>query len=65
MRKHTAAPLWRLAFALLALSLALPLAPAALAQEAAVDFKTNCMSCHTIGGGRLVGPDLKDVSQRR
>ena len=65
MRKHTAAPLWRLAFALLALSLALPLAPAALAQEAAVDFKTNCMSCHTIGGGRLVGPDLKDVSQRQ
>jgi mono/diheme cytochrome c family protein len=39
--------------------------PAVLAQEAAVDFKTNCVSCHTIGGGRLVGPDLQDVNQRK
>ncbi len=30
-----------------------------------MDFKTNCVSCHTIGGGRLVGPDLKDVVQRK
>jgi mono/diheme cytochrome c family protein len=35
------------------------------AQEAAADFKQNCMSCHTIGGGRLTGPDLKNVSQRK
>jgi cytochrome c2 len=28
-------------------------------------FRQNCMSCHTIGGGRLVGPDLKDVAQRK
>lgn len=28
-------------------------------------FRQNCMSCHTIGGGRLTGPDLKDVTQRR
>lgn len=34
-------------------------------QDAATDFRNNCMSCHTIGGGRLVGPDLKDVTQRR
>jgi mono/diheme cytochrome c family protein len=27
-------------------------------------FQQNCASCHTIGGGRLVGPDLKDVDQR-
>lgn len=27
-------------------------------------FKLNCTSCHTIGGGRLTGPDLKDVSTR-
>jgi mono/diheme cytochrome c family protein len=65
MRVEPAAPFRRLAFAQLALALALPIVPAALAQEAAVDFKTNCMSCHTIGGGRLVGPDLKDVSQRK
>lgn len=30
-----------------------------------MDFKTNCMSCHTIGGGRLVGPDLKGLAQRK
>lgn len=37
---------------------------AASAQETADYFRTNCMSCHTIGGGRLVGPDLKDVGNR-
>lgn len=36
-----------------------------LAQEAADYFRTNCMSCHTIGGGRLTGPDLKNVTQRK
>ncbi|MBK6316995.1 MAG: cytochrome c [Blastocatellia bacterium] len=35
------------------------------AQEAPQYFRQNCMSCHTIGGGRLTGPDLKDVSQRK
>lgn len=29
------------------------------------DFKTNCAACHTIGGGRLVGPDLAGVHDRR
>ncbi|PCH93833.1 MAG: hypothetical protein COB85_06365 [Bacteroidetes bacterium] len=24
-------------------------------------FKKRCMSCHTVGKGRMVGPDLKDV----
>lgn len=28
-------------------------------------FKINCAACHTIGGGRLVGPDLKNISQQR
>lgn len=28
-------------------------------------FKSNCVSCHTIGGGPLVGPDLKDVTVRQ
>lgn len=37
----------------------------AIAQEAAAYFKQNCSSCHTIGGGRLTGPDLKDVAQRK
>lgn len=35
------------------------------AQDAAADFRQSCMSCHTIGGGRLTGPDLKDVHKRR
>lgn len=35
------------------------------AQNAAADFKANCMSCHTIGGGTLIGPDLKNVTQRK
>jgi mono/diheme cytochrome c family protein len=29
------------------------------------DFRQNCASCHTIGGGRLVGPDLKGATTRR
>jgi len=37
----------------------------ARAQDAAAFFKQNCVSCHTIGGGRLTGPDLKDVTTRR
>ncbi|MCF7805153.1 MAG: c-type cytochrome [Candidatus Marinimicrobia bacterium] len=28
-------------------------------------FRQNCYSCHTIGGGRLTGPDLKNVSERQ
>ena len=28
-------------------------------------FRQNCASCHTIGGGRLTGPDLKNVSERQ
>ena len=37
----------------------------AQAQETADYFRQNCASCHSIGGGRLVGPDLKDVSTRQ
>jgi len=29
------------------------------------DFKQSCSSCHTIGGGRIVGPDLKHVEKRQ
>jgi mono/diheme cytochrome c family protein len=39
--------------------------PAAYTQESADYFRQNCMSCHTIGGGRLTGPDLKNISQRK
>ncbi len=36
----------------------------AIGQETSDYFRANCMSCHTIGGGRLVGPDLKNVAER-
>ncbi len=29
------------------------------------DFKMACAACHTIGGGRLVGPDLAGINERR
>ena len=45
--------------------LAIVLPHEAAGQETAAFFKQNCYSCHTIGGGRLVGPDLKDVTQRK
>ncbi|MFB6306987.1 MAG: cytochrome c [Flavobacteriales bacterium] len=28
-------------------------------------FRQNCASCHTVGGGRLVGPDLQGVNERK
>jgi len=28
-------------------------------------FKTTCFACHTIGGGRMLGPDLDGVHERR
>lgn len=49
-----------------ALFVLLAWAPAAAdAQEAAAFFKQNCVSCHTIGGGRLTGPDLKGVTDKQ
>ena len=38
---------------------------ATLAQDRVDDFRLNCTSCHTIGGGRLVGPDLHNVAERK
>jgi mono/diheme cytochrome c family protein len=35
------------------------------AQSGAEDFKTACAACHTIGGGRVIGPDLSGVQDRR
>jgi cytochrome c2 len=57
---HAALPLGVL-FSLLIVCIAAP----ADAQFPADFFRQNCFSCHTIGGGRLVGPDLKDVASRQ
>ena len=52
--------------AALFLTVAPTIAPTiAPAQDTPDYFRQNCMNCHTIGGGRLTGPDLKDVAQRR
>jgi cytochrome c2 len=34
------------------------------AQDGGQIFKTNCGACHTVGKGKLVGPDLKGVQDR-
>lgn len=36
-----------------------------LAQDGALLFKTNCGACHSVGKGKLVGPDLDGVHNRR
>ncbi len=40
-------------------------APLVAQQQPAEYFRQNCANCHTIGGGRLTGPDLKDVGARK
>ncbi len=50
---------------LVTLVIGLSLAQKAGAQETAQFFKQNCSSCHWIGGGRLIGPDLKNVTERQ
>jgi cytochrome c2 len=42
-----------------------PLVIVANAQDAADYFKQNCTMCHSIGGGRLIGPDLGGVTKRK
>jgi len=64
-REHTGEPHPRRLFLFGAILLACGFSSAAHAQSAADFFRQNCVSCHTIGGGRLTGPDLKDVTQRK
>lgn len=35
------------------------------AGEGEIIFKTKCAACHTVGGGKLTGPDLKGVTKLR
>jgi mono/diheme cytochrome c family protein len=49
---------------LVLLTLLLAAASTARAQDTAQFFRQNCASCHTVGGGRITGPDLKGVTSR-
>lgn len=33
--------------------------------DAKKEFTTNCATCHSVGGGDKIGPDLAGVSERR
>jgi len=36
-----------------------------ISQDVEQYFNQNCKACHTIGGGKTIGPDLKGVSERQ
>jgi mono/diheme cytochrome c family protein len=50
---------------LIAAIFALALTQNVAGQNAEQFFKKNCVACHTIGNGRLIGPDLKDAVQQK
>jgi len=52
-------------FLMIAVLFAMALPLNAAAQTAEEFFQQNCVSCHTIGGGRLIGPDLKEAIQQK
>ena len=35
------------------------------AQAGKTIFDSKCLTCHTLGKGKLIGPDLKGITQRR
>lgn len=53
---------WSIPFVATAL---LSLSSPVKAQNGETTFKTKCAACHSIGHGKFVGPDLKDLTQRR
>lgn len=61
LKTEIAKPIVLFIHAAVALMMVIP----AQGQETALFFKQNCASCHWIGGGRLIGPDLQDVNERQ
>ncbi|MCC6645634.1 MAG: c-type cytochrome [Polyangiaceae bacterium] len=57
----------RLGWAVAVAGVVTALPSGAAADEAAgeANFTKLCSACHTVGGGTRVGPDLKDIEQRR
>ncbi len=52
-------------FTAIAVFLFLPLIPVLAQKNGEATFKESCSSCHTIGRGKLVGPDLANVEKTR
>lgn len=50
---------------LLSMAALMSLGISAHAQNGEAVFKQNCSACHSVGKGRLVGPDLKGVTSKR
>ena len=44
---------------------AVAIAPAEAEEDGLEVFESYCTACHTIGGGKMVGPDLAGVTARR
>ena len=57
--------IYSLLFISVAVLFFISLVSASAQEKAEVAFKQNCAACHSIGKGRLVGPDLSDVHKRR
>jgi mono/diheme cytochrome c family protein len=49
----------------LSVQLAWTAPPAQSAADGEAIFRDKCVGCHSIGGGRLIGPDLKGVTAQR
>ncbi|MBK6730116.1 MAG: cytochrome c [Bacteroidetes bacterium] len=52
-------------FTVTAVYLFLPFLSVSAQGDGEATFQQTCSACHTVGGGRLVGPDLVDIQSRR
>lgn len=57
--------LWRTLFSSAALALVFSFGMGTARASGEQNFNGTCAACHTIGGGKRVGPDLKGVTERR